>query len=142
MTFPFIRKKVKILPNDEVIMVELEFETLLLCKYHILVNDPRKNHPYIDKHGDNLNDEDDKYPIGSGKDSIGRKIWVSVKIFDLTGDGGDYEIKVIITQNGVAVEDGVLTTTKRKLKKGENLHEHYFLVQLVNKFEKEKDDEK
>lgn len=140
MDFPIIKKKLKVLPNAQIITAELEFDTMLLCTYNIQVKKENENQPELDMVGDNTNSQDDKYPIGLAKESIGKKIWVSVKIFNTEDVKDEYEVKLIFKQNGILIAEGELTTGKRIFNPGEHIHEQYFIVLLIEQ-KKEKGDE-
>ena len=134
----FIKKLVKILPNDEAITVELEFETMLLCFYNIEVKN--ESRAELSKEGDNTNNQEAKYLIGLAKESIGKKIWASVKIFNVEDVKSEYEVKLIFKQNSIVLAEGELTTGKRIFNPKESIHEQYFIVQLIEE-EKEKSNE-
>lgn len=140
MDFPIIKKKLKVLPNAQMVTAGLEFETMLLCTYNIEVKKENENQHELDKEGDNTNNQDDEYKIGLAKESMGKKIWVSVKVFNEEDVKNEYEVKLIFKQNNILIAEGELTTGKRVFNPGEHIHEQYFIVQLIEQ-KKEKDNE-
>lgn len=131
MPVAVINKKIKIIPNTERITIELEFETMLLCTYLIQVKEVNSNSIVHEWSGDNSNDEDDKYILGTGKKNVGRTVWVFLSIIDQTGEGGEYKVTATLKQNGELLPGGELSTGKKVLKPGENKHDYVFVAKLV-----------
>ena len=124
------RKPVKILPNEAVITVELEFDTLFLCTYKIQLREKNSNKVVLSTSGDNSNSEEDKYVIGHANESDGRTVWISFAVIDQTGEGGKYEIKALFKQNGKVTDEGILSSGIRTISPGENLQSVSFVALL------------
>ncbi|MFA7418139.1 MAG: hypothetical protein WCZ90_00535 [Melioribacteraceae bacterium] len=116
-----VKKHVKILPDDAVITVELEFDTLLLCTYKIQLREKNSNQVIISWFGDNSNDEEDKYVIGIANESDGKTVWIFFTVIDQTGEGGKYEVRALFKQNGKLIDDGILSSGSRIISPGDNL---------------------
>lgn len=127
-----VKKLVKILPNDAVITVELEFDTLLLCTYKIQLREKNSNKVIFSKSGDNSNDEEDKYVIGIAKESDGRTVWIFFTVIDQTGEGGKYEVRALFKQNGKLIDDGILSSGIRIISPDENLQNGALVAILQN----------
>ncbi|MBI3123007.1 MAG: leucine-rich repeat domain-containing protein [Ignavibacteriales bacterium] len=115
------KKLVKILPNDEVITVELEFDTMLLCTYKIQLREKNSNKVVLSTSGDNSNSEEDKFVIGLANESDSRTVWIFFTVMDQTGEGGKYEIRALFKQNGKLIDEGILSSGIRTISPGENL---------------------
>ena len=109
--------EVKVDPKGGTIKVGLEFpDTELLCTYLLNVREKDSNLPIsgFPREGDNTNKQDDEYPLPMPAESnIGRRIFANLTIMDQTGDGGDYQVDMVITQD--EKEKGRLSTTKTKM---------------------------
>lgn len=117
MPVPIIRE-FRFTSTGGTIWVRLRFETLLLCNYSLTLREAGSNNSVLPKpyEGDNSNPDDDLYdlPMPASVNN-NRSLWATVAIIDQTGQGGDYEVIMEVTQDGHDVAGSPLTTGRRSI---------------------------
>lgn len=131
-----VQKTIGIIPNDDIISLELEFNTLLIVTYLVRIREENSNQVVFEWTGDNSNDADDKYILGTARKNIGRTSFITFSIIDQDGKGGDFEVKAIFKHNGEVIDEGILTSGKEKLEPGENYCDVHFISRFVLRGEK------
>jgi len=122
--------EVPIDPNGGTIKIGLEFpDTDLVCTYTLNVREKGSNTPIsgFPREGDNTNTEDDEYPLPMPSEvNIGRRGIANITILDQTGDGGYYQVDMVVMQDGE--EKGRASTGKTKMK--DNVVTEMLMVKL------------
>ncbi|MBI4810925.1 MAG: hypothetical protein HY800_05705 [Ignavibacteriales bacterium] len=111
-----ILQKIKFNPDGGVIKVELKFQTMLLCTYDLDYRETGSNSSVagFPCKGDNSNAQDDVYSLPMPPSvNMNRSLWIFVTVIDQVGDGGSYQVDIIITQDGNQL--GILTPGEKKL---------------------------